>query len=61
LNESFRCNTGFVLIDIKDRFDKVEDSLLNMTISGRDIDPHPNKKGHTEIGKLVIQAMKRSS
>lgn len=61
LNESFLSNSGFVLVDIKDRFDIVEESLLNMTISGRDIDPHPNKKGHKEIGNMVIQAIKRSS
>lgn len=58
LNESFRNNSGFILVDIKDRFDKVDESLLNMTISGREIDPHPNKKGHREIGSMVIQAIK---
>ena len=59
LNESFRKGSGFILVDIKGRFDRVEESLLNMTISGREIDPHPNKRGHEEIGAMVIQAIKK--
>ena len=44
-------------MDIKEEFDESEDSLLNMAISGKELDPHPNKKGHARIGSKVIQAI----
>ncbi len=58
LNEAF-CESGeYTIVDIKEEFDRTEESLLNMTISGRDIDPHPNKKGHARIGSKVIKAIR---
>lgn len=58
LNETFMTADGFELVDIKERFDQVEENLLNMTIMDKRIDPHPNQRGHREIGSMVIQAIK---
>lgn len=58
LNETFGSSGEYTTVDIKEEFDSAEESLLNMTISGRDIDPHPNKKGHAKIGRKVIKAIR---
>lgn len=58
LNETFYAgNTEYTMVDIKAGFDHTGD-LLNVAVSGRQIDPHPNKKGHQLIGGMVIQAIK---
>lgn len=57
LNRTFTKYKGYTLVDIKSEFDKCEDKLVNMAIKGREIDPHPNKKGHDLIGKMVIKAI----
>lgn len=57
LNKTFSESQEYTLVDIKGEFDKPEESLLNMAISGKELDPHPNKKGHAKIGRKVIQAI----
>lgn len=57
LNQTFVTESGFTLVDIKKGFDSTGEDLLNMAISGREIDPHPNKDGHRVIGNMVIQRM----
>lgn len=57
LNRTFTENNGYTLVDIKSEFDKSEDKLVNMALKGKEIDPHPNKKGHALIGKIVIKAI----
>lgn len=57
LNRTFVKNKGYTLVDIKSEFEKSEDKLVNMALKGREVDPHPNKKGHDLIGKMVIKAI----
>lgn len=57
LNKSFSEPEEYTLVDIKEEFDESEESLLNMAISGKELDPHPNKEGHAKIGSKVIQAI----
>ena len=58
LNETFSDPQDYTLVDIKEEFDQSEESLLNMSLSGKEPDPHPNKDGHAKIGSKVIQAMR---
>lgn len=58
LNKTFTEEKGFILVNIKEEFDRSDEDLLNVTLNGREIDPHPSKVGHKKIGDIVIQAIK---
>lgn len=57
LNEAFQKANGYSLVNIKDAFDKEEKSMINVSLKGREIDPHPSKEGHELIGEMVIKQM----
>lgn len=44
----------YALVDVKGAFDNSNEKLINMAISWRNIDPHPNKEGHRVIAELII-------
>lgn len=55
MNEILGKEEGFHLIDVKEVFDREKDSMINVSLKGRDIDPHPNKEGHKLIAQLIIK------
>lgn len=57
LNEAFEKSDEYCLVDIKDVFDKQEKSMINVSLKGREIDPHPSREGHKLIGQAVIKKM----
>lgn len=44
----------YVLVDVKNAFDKSNSKLINMAFAWGDVDPHPNAEGHREIAELII-------
>ena len=57
LNGAFEESDEYCLVDIKDVFDKQEKSMINVSLKGREIDPHPSREGHKLIGQAVIKKM----
>lgn len=57
LNRAFRISDSYHLVDIKKVFDEQDRSMINVSLKGRKIDPHPSKEGHELIGKMVIKEM----
>ena len=57
LNEAFEESDEYCLVDIKKAFDKQEKSMINLSLKGREIDPHPSREGHRLIGQAVIKQM----
>lgn len=57
LNEAFLPSEDYQLVDIKSAFDRQDESMINVALKGREIDPHPSKAGHALIGKMVIKQM----
>lgn len=57
LNRAFFASEKYKLADVKKTFDKQEKSMINVSIKGREIDPHPSKEGHTLIAYTVIKEM----
>lgn len=57
LNNAFYESEEYHLVDIKAAFDRQDKSMINLALSGRQIDPHPSKEGHALIGEMVIKAM----
>lgn len=57
INQAFTDGSGYTRIDVKAGFDQEKDSMINVSLEGRRIDPHPNKKGHERIANLVIKEM----
>lgn len=57
LNGAFEKSDEYCLVDIKDVFDKQEKSMINVSLKGREIDPHPSREGHKLIGQAVIKKM----
>lgn len=55
LNEAFKESDEYCLVDIKKAFDKQEKSMINVSLKGREIDPHPSREGHKLIGQAVIK------
>ena len=55
-NEVYQENsTQYEMIDVKGIFDSQKDSVINLAIQGKELDPHPDKKGHHLIADAVIQ------
>ncbi len=44
----------YALVDVKGAFENSDEKLINMMISWRSIDPHPNREGHRVIAELII-------
>lgn len=44
----------YTLVDVKGAFEDSDEKLINMMISWRSIDPHPNREGHRVIAELII-------
>lgn len=44
----------YALVDVKSAFKNSDKKLINMMISWRSIDPHPNQEGHRLIAELII-------
>lgn len=44
----------YVLIDVKNAFDKSHSKLINMAFAWGEVDPHPNAEGHRKIAELII-------
>ncbi len=44
----------YTLVDVKGAFEQSDEKLINMMISWRSIDPHPNREGHRVIAELII-------
>lgn len=44
----------YILVDVKYAFEKSDKKLINMMISLRSIDPHPNREGHRVIAEQII-------
>ena len=59
INETFTRYPGFVLVDIKSAFDGSHEDLVNMAFKGKEVDPHPSKRGHETISNLMIQAIEK--
>ena len=59
LNHAFSGQKGFTLVDVKIIFDNSEEKLLNVTLNGGKVDPHPNADGHRCIADAVIQEIKK--
>lgn len=57
LNKAFTTTKEYDLVNIKEAFDKQEKSMINVSLKGRDIDPHPSREGHELIGQMVIKMM----
>lgn len=57
INQAFTDGAGYRVVDVKAGFDGAENSMINVSLEGRKIDPHPNQKGHELIAKLVIKEM----
>lgn len=60
LNVAFDKADGYYLVDIKKAFDDSEKSMINVSLNGREIDPHPSKEGHYLIGQLVNNKIKKT-
>ena len=61
LNGTFDGQQKFVLVDIKKIFDNSEEKLLNVTLNGGSVDPHPNTEGHRQIADAVIREIIRQN
>lgn len=59
MNQCFYKSDDYCLVDIKSGFDHAENSLINVSWKGREIDPHPSVEGHERIAELVINEMER--
>lgn len=57
LNKAFVFSQDYHLIDVKEAFDKQDESMINVAVKGRQIDPHPSKEGHTLIAQMVTKEM----
>lgn len=57
LNKAFTTTKEYDLVNIKEAFDKQEKSMINVSLKGREIDPHPSREGHELIGQMVIKMM----
>lgn len=57
LNQAFSEPVSYHLVDIKTAFDREKKPMINITLKGRQIDPHPSKEGHRRIGEMVIKEM----
>lgn len=57
LNEVIRNTEGIRVVDVKKAFDDQEDSMINVSLNGREIDPHPSREGYDLIAKIVIKEM----
>ncbi len=55
LNQAFQKAGGYYLVNIKEAFDKEKKSMINISLKGREIDPHPSKEGHELISEMVIK------
>lgn len=60
LNSAFTDQQEYVLVDVKRIFDTSEEKLLNVTLNGGKVDPHPNADGHHRIADAVIQEIKKA-
>ena len=45
---------GYELVDVKQAFEQADEKLINMVISWKEIDPHPNREGHKRIADEII-------
>ena len=45
---------GYELVDVKQAFEQADEKLINMVISRKEIDPHPNREGHKRIADEII-------
>lgn len=61
LNVAFDKADDYYLIDIKKAFEQCEKSMINVSLNGREIDPHPSKEGHQLIGELVIKKIQSTN
>lgn len=57
LNKAFVSEEDYDLVDIKKAFDRQTQSMVNLSLNGREIDPHPSKEGHRLMGQMVIKRM----
>lgn len=57
LNKAFITSDEYDLVNIKGAFDKQKKSMINVSVKGREIDPHPSREGHKLIGEMVIKKM----
>lgn len=57
LNHAFYNSGSYHLVDIKHLFDVQEKSMINVSLNGGKIDPHPSKEGHALIAKMIIKEM----
>lgn len=57
LNEAFTTTKEYDLVNIKEAFDQQDKSMINVSLKGREIDPHPSREGHKLIGQMVIKKM----
>lgn len=55
LNQAFGESGLYHLVNIKQGFDGQERSMVNVSLKGREIDPHPSGEGHELIARLVIK------
>lgn len=60
LNEAFETTANYNLVNVKKLFDKQQKSMINISLKGREIDPHPSKEGHELIGKMVIKQIEKN-
>lgn len=51
---------GYELVDVKQAFEQADEKLINMVISWKEIDPHPNREGHKRIADEIIPKLSLS-
>lgn len=59
MNQCFYKSEDYQIVDIKTGFDNEENSMINVSWKGKEIDPHPSAEGHERIAELVIREMER--
>lgn len=59
LNEAFDENSpDYTLIDVRTAFENSEPtSLVNVSLTGANLDPHPNAEGHRRIAALIYNQL----
>ena len=60
LNEGLNESEKNIIVDVKSVIDDPQEHLLNVTMKGRELDPHPNREGHRKIAETVIEKIEKA-